>query len=156
MDTQTQTQSDVYRCFHCDELFTTRESAAEHFGSGNYESEIPLCVEAATTDQRALILTNRELWEQVQSARSENEDLEGQVHSFEYFARKLTGKPSATVHDLEHEWDFMQGRVIAAEAAINAAPKWLASILRQRAERLYLKRKRKQRQPVNLLNCEQL
>lgn len=128
---------DTWRCFHCDAVFTTREAAAEHFGNGNYEAEIPLCVEAATKEQAALILTNRELWDDLQKARRENEDLEERLYCFEYVTRKLTRMPSATTHDLEHEWDFMEGRVIAAEAAINAAPKWLANLLRRRAERLW-------------------
>lgn len=106
----------TWRCFHCDEVFTSRKKAAEHFGGGNYEAEIPLCVEAATTEQKALILTNREMWERVQKAESEIEDLEERLSHFEYVARKLTKKPSATAHDLEHECDFMQGQIVAAES----------------------------------------
>lgn len=127
-------------CFHCDELFTDRDAAAEHFGDGEYESEIPLCIQAATTEQKQLILTNREMWDELQKARSENEDLEERLSDFEYVARKLTKKPHATTNDLEHEWEFMEGRVIAAEAAINAAPKWLARFLRWRAERMWLRK----------------
>lgn len=109
----------TWRCFHCDDVFTTRKQAAEHFGDGNYEVEIPPCVEAATIEQKALILTNREMWERVQKAESEIESLEDRLSHFEYVARKLTNKPSATAHDLEHEFDFMQGQVIAAEAKAN-------------------------------------
>lgn len=142
MNTATESVIDNgWRCFHCDEVFTTREAAAEHFGDGNYEAETPLCVEAATTEQKQLILTNREMWDELQKARRENEDLEERLHAFEYVSRRLTKTPHATTNDLEHEWDFMQGRVIAAEAAINAAPGWLRRLLRRRAERLW---KRKQ------------
>ena len=130
-----------WTCFHCDEVFADRESAAEHFGNGNYEAETPLCIEAATTEQKELIRTNREMWESLRKAHDENDDMECQLNSWAYLARKLTGMPDAGTHDVEHEWDFMQGRVIAAEAAINAAPKWLAGLLRRRAERLW---KRKQ------------
>src|SRR6185369_16365876 len=105
-------------CFHCNEAFTTRETAAEHFGNGDYEAEIPLCIEAATTEQRQLSLTNREMWEELQKVQSENEDLEYKLGGWEYTARKLTKKPSATTHDLEHECDFMEGRVLAAEARL--------------------------------------
>ena len=112
-----------WRCFHCDEVFRTRKAAAEHFGEGNYEAEIPLCVEAATTEQKALTLTNREMWERVQKAESEIEDLEERLSHYEYIARKLTKKPGGTAHDLEHEWDFMEGRVIAAEAKANGTYK---------------------------------
>lgn len=105
-----------WRCFFCDEVFRTRKAATEHFGTGDYESEPPLCIEAATTELRQLVLTNRELWQQLQKANSENEELEDHLDGFRYVARKLTKKPSATAHDLEHEWDFMEGRVIAAES----------------------------------------
>jgi hypothetical protein len=103
-------------CFHCNEAFTTREGAAEHFGNGDYEDETPLCIVAATTEQKQLILTNREMWDELQKARQENGDLEDRLSGFEYTARKLTKKPHATTHDLEHEWDFMEGRVVAAES----------------------------------------
>lgn len=131
-----------WHCYHCEEVFTTPETAAEHFGNGDYEAEIPLCVVAATTDQKQLILTNREMWDELQKVRSENEDLEFNLHGFQYVARKLTRKPDADTNDLEHEWDFMEGRVVAAEAAINAAPKWLARLLRWRAERVWLRKHR--------------
>lgn len=140
--TTTAVDSDVWRCFHCDEVFTTREAAADHFGAGDYEAETPLCIEAATTEQKELIRTNREMWEEIRKAHNDNDDMECQLNGWAYMARKLTGKPSATTHDVEHEWDFMQGRVIAAEAAINAAPKWLANWLRRRAERQWHKKQK--------------
>jgi hypothetical protein len=151
MNTHTEIETDVWRCFHCDEVFTDHESAADHFGDGDYEDETPLCIVAATTEQKQLILTNREMWDELQKARHENEDLEDRLHGFEYVARKLTKKPHANTNDLEHEWEFMVGRVIAAEAAINVAPKWLATLLRRRAERLYLKNKR--RSTAGLVEC---
>ena len=109
----------TWRCFHCDEVFKSRKAAAEHFGEGNYEAEIPLCVEAASTEQKQLILTNREMWETIQKAEGEIESLEDRLNHFEYVTRKLTKKPSGTAHDLEHEFDFMQGLIIAAEAKAN-------------------------------------
>lgn len=107
-----------WRCFHCDEEFTDRETAADHFGAGEYEDETPLCIEAATAETKDLIRTNREMWESLRKANDENEDLEYKLGQWEYIARKLTGKPDATTHDVEHEWDFMQGRVIAAESKL--------------------------------------
>lgn len=124
-----------WRCFHCDEVFFERDKAREHFSLGNYEAEMPLCVEAATTEQKALVLTNREMWERVQHLEREVEDLEYRIGAWQHTARALTGAPSATSADLRHEWDFMEGRVLAAETAINAAPAWLAGWLRRRAER---------------------
>lgn len=108
-----------WRCFHCDEVLITREAAAEHFGNGDYEDEPALCVEAATTDLQKLVLTNREMWAELQKAHAENEELEDHLENFRYVARKLTKKPDATAHDLANEWDFLEGRVIAAEATVH-------------------------------------
>jgi hypothetical protein len=110
-----------WRCFHCDEVLKTRVAAAEHFSSGDYENEPPLCIEAATTDLRKLVLTNREMWQQVRSLESQLEEAEDHIAGWEYTARKLTKKPDATAHDLECEWDSMQGRVVTAEAIIDGS-----------------------------------
>lgn len=124
-----------WRCFHCGEVFTDPALAAEHFGDGNSEADMPICIEAATTEQRELVKTTREMWTRIRAAEEEIETLDHQLRNFEYVARKLTGKPSATTNDLTMEWDAMVGQVLAAEAAVNAAPRWLAQWLRRRAER---------------------
>lgn len=89
-----------WRCFHCDEVLTTRESAAEHFGEGDYEYEPPLCVEAATTDKRELVLKNREFWDLLQKANAEVEELTDKLNGLEQVVSKATGVPDATSHDL--------------------------------------------------------
>lgn len=130
-----------WRCFHCGEICVTREAAAEHFGEGNYEMEMPLCIEAATLEMKEFALHLRQLYRELTGERDANERLEHENSGWRYIARKLTKKPAATTSDLELEWDAMEGRVLAAEAAINAAPRWLASFLRRRAERLWRGRK---------------
>lgn len=134
---QRQTAELPWRCFHCDEVMETRESAAEHFGNGNYECEMPLCIEAATTEQKALVLTNREMWERIQKLDSELEQAEYERDCWAGGARSFLKQPHATWHDLGNYRETADGRVLAAEAAINAAPRWLASFLRRRAERLW-------------------
>jgi hypothetical protein len=89
-----------WRCFHCDEVLTTRESAAEHFGDGDYEYEPPLCVEAATTDKRKLVLDNRAIWKDLQEAHAEVEELTGRLGGLQQIVSKATGKTDATSHDL--------------------------------------------------------
>jgi hypothetical protein len=126
-----------WRCFHCEEVFDTRAKAAEHFGTGNYKNEQPVCIEAATTELKMLVITNRELWERLRSVEQDLEQAEFERDNFAYAARKLTGKPSATAHDLSSWKETADGRVLAAEAAIDAAPAWLAAWLRRRAERIW-------------------
>jgi len=89
-----------WRCFFCDEVFRTRKAATEHFGAGDYESETPLCVEAATTAKRKLVLKSRELWELLQKANTEVEELTDRLGGFEQIVSKATGISGATSHDL--------------------------------------------------------
>jgi hypothetical protein len=124
-----------WRCFHCDEVMETPEAAAEHFGNGNYECEMPLCIEAASAEQKALVLTNREMWERIQKLDIDLEAAEFQRDCWEAGARKFLEAPNASWHDLANYRETAEGRVLAAEAAINAAPRWLANWLRRRAER---------------------
>lgn len=124
-----------WRCFHCDEVFTTKEAAAEHFGEGNYEMEMPLCIEAATGEMKALVLTNREMFRELMKERETCEQAEYERDCWAGGARMFLRQPNATWHDLANYRDPLEGRVLAAEAAVNAAPKWLATLLRSLAER---------------------
>lgn len=114
-----------WRCFHCDEVFTTKETAAEHFGLGNYEMEMPLCIEAATSEMKAVVLTNREMWERIQELERELEQTEYERDTANY---TLKQPKFAKFEDIE-------GRMLAAEAALNAGPNWLRGFLRRKAER---------------------
>ena len=70
MNTEQEIQVDVWRCFHCCEEFSDRESAAAHFGS--YVSSYPICqVDAAKY---------REMEAEVESWRAENTPLQKEVH----------------------------------------------------------------------------
>jgi hypothetical protein len=126
-----------WRCFHCDDVFETREAAAEHFGSGNYECEAPLCIEAATSEMKALVLTNREMFRELMEEREKLEEAEYERDCWAGGARSFLKQPHATWHDLGNYRETTEGRILAAEAAINAAPRWLANFLRRRAERLW-------------------
>jgi len=80
--TRLREEKQSWRCFHCKEVFTTEvftteESAAEHFGNGDYEDEPPLCIEAATAEKRELVKQNRKFWLRIQEADSEIVELDG-------------------------------------------------------------------------------
>jgi hypothetical protein len=128
-----------WRCFHCDEVFATKDAASDHFGDGNYEGDMPLCIEAATSEMQALVLTNREMFRELLKARDEAEQAEFVAHCWEEAARMFLKQPNATWHDLASFRETAEGRVLAAEAAINAAPRWLADLLRRRSEKLWRK-----------------
>lgn len=110
-------------CFHCGEVCKTREQAEEHFG--DLGEEAPICISAKTLwderELREIILQSRELWSDLRKATAENEKLEHCLNSFEYGARKITGKPSASINDLFMAYDFMEGRATTAEARLAEA-----------------------------------
>jgi hypothetical protein len=89
-----------WRCFHCDEVFHDREPAAEHFGEGNYELEVPLCIEAATAEMKALVLTNREMFREMCKERDACEQAEYERGCWEQAARMFLKRPNANWHDL--------------------------------------------------------
>jgi hypothetical protein len=130
-----------WRCFHCDEIFTDKSAAAEHFGEGNYECEMPLCIEAATSEMKALVLTNREMFERLMKVEAELDQAEHERDCWAGGARMFLDAPHATWHDLASYRETAEGRILAAESAINAAPQWLATYLRRRAERLWKRRR---------------
>lgn len=107
-----------WRCFHCDDVFTSREEAAEHFGDGDYEDETPVCIAAATTDKRKLVIEARKIWKELQDALAENESLEDRLSNFKEAAIKVTGKPDASYLDIEQAFDSLEGRLIAASTTV--------------------------------------
>lgn len=114
-----------WRCFHCDEVFEAPEAAKQHFGDGNYEREEPVCIEAATTELKTLVITMREIWERLQKVEGELEQAEHDRDNARYTLRQ---PKFARFEDIE-------GRMLAAEAALNAGPAWLRRLLRWKAER---------------------
>lgn len=60
----------TWRCYHCEEIFTTSEAAAEHFGPRIYSD--PAC----TIDAARL----RELEAELQRYREEDTDLHRELH----------------------------------------------------------------------------
>ena len=46
--------SKTWRCFHCDEVFTNRKDAYNHFGDESpCGSDVPACVDPLRTDEKA-------------------------------------------------------------------------------------------------------
>lgn len=61
--------SKEWRCFHCDELFTDRTLAAQHFGAD--ENEEPAC--KLSEDRLALVELLRDAQAEVRSFRNESD-----------------------------------------------------------------------------------
>jgi hypothetical protein len=77
----------TWRCFFCDEVFTSRHEAWLHFGEENCTSDVPACVDPLRTDEKKRLDEVRELRAEVvrEQARAEefsdSKDLVDQFYS---------------------------------------------------------------------------
>jgi hypothetical protein len=123
-----------WRCFHCGELFEDQDSAAEHFGTDWFcEDDGAACIQILTEGEKAIVSSRREAGRFLREAEAEIERLEDEVSSLRWDTySRFKGAKSADeavriMRDLED-------RALTAEAALNAAPKWLRRFLRWKAE----------------------
>lgn len=130
--------ADQWRCFHCDEVFTDRQSAQDHFGLDDIEP--PACIQVLTEGERAIVEDRRHWRNRALAAESEAEQKAYEAHLLTFdlsWSRQFRGARS--LNEAFHVFDAMEGRALAAEAALDAAPRWLANWLRRRSERLATK-----------------
>ena len=123
-----------WRCLHCDEIFTDRQGAQDHFGLT--ECEHPTCIVAATETQKAIIEDRREWRERALKAEADQEQTAYELHLMQYdlrYSRHFRGAKSLT--DVENAFESMEGRALAAEDALDVAPRWFRNWLRTAAER---------------------
>lgn len=131
-----------WRCFHCEEVFTDRASAARHFGTDWFcEQEAPACIQFLTEGEKAIVEDMREAGRLMRSAETALEQAEGELDAMRWSIKARWPKLT-TIGDVWHEYEFLEGRALAAEAALAVAPAWLASLLRRLAERRAAKRPR--------------
>lgn len=67
-----------WRCFHCDELFTARRWAAEHFGK---DGDLPAC--KLKSHEGHLVTYIRKLEDQLESYRNDDSDIMRSMYSLE-------------------------------------------------------------------------
>jgi len=134
--------SAVWRCFHCDEVFADRQCAQDHFGLD--ECETPGCVAILTEGERA-ILEDRRMWrERAFQEERDHEQTATDLSHLRWDVREIIRREAKrqnvaltdNARELKWVWETMEGQMLAADAALNAAPRWLASWLRRRAERV--------------------
>lgn len=124
-----------WRCFHCDDFFTDQQLAAEHFGTDWFcEDEGPSCIQILTEGEKAIVNERREACRLLRETEAKLEQAEDDLSAREWEIRGHWPK-LRTINDVWHEYDFIEGRMLAAEDALRAAPRWLSAWLRRRAER---------------------
>ena len=121
-----------WRCFHCDEVFTSFECAKEHFGSS--EGCDPGCVEKLKGGEHGLLRRVRELEEQLIPYLHETSAVETYVHSLKAdhaaaLRREEERGYNKGVRDMRAEVETAEARLAAARAEgrgwllIETAPK---------------------------------
>ena len=125
----------VWRCFHCDEVFRSRKRARLHFGGDEYEvKEVPACIDPLRTDEKARLDEVRNANEHALScqrlATQADEQAEELSRTLDEFKRITSCK---TTHELRMWMDTQQGRVVTADALIEAiratAPSLYAEVI---------------------------
>lgn len=108
-----------WTCFHCNEVFTTRETALEHFGPMPISD--PLCIDLIKReDFRGVVMELRKLKTELETLRREVAD---EITCDKYFYSRLRSslqtitpfKDCISLHDVFNLYDSMEGRALAAE-----------------------------------------
>lgn len=107
-----------WRCFHCEEVFTDRQRAADHFGVD--PAFDAACVQVLAEGERAIVEDRREWRDRALRAEAENEGLEHRLGAMESeIARRWKGARSLA--EVWHRFESMEGELLAARAQ-NQAP----------------------------------
>lgn len=108
-----------WTCFHCGETFTTPGTARDHFGT--LPDETAACVmKVELGGQRGLIMELRRLQDE---NRRLHQDISDESTFYRDYHAKLASdlgqfkpfKKCRTLNDVFNEFDFMEGRALAAE-----------------------------------------
>ncbi|MCF8533852.1 MAG: hypothetical protein K9G48_12670 [Reyranella sp.] len=107
-------------CFHCGEVFTTVETAREHFGYELYQE--PGCVLKLLPGERGTLARLRAAEDDVARLTAANEQMDHEVGCYHSMTAELGRlfKGAGTVHQAWLELEAMEGRALSAEARLAA------------------------------------
>jgi hypothetical protein len=119
-----------WRCFHCNDVFTDREQAAEHFGPNLFDHTRPAaCVDPLRYDELARCRELRAARANVEQARRDRDAAEvdaDNYHSMRAELRRLFGPGVVSPSQAYLVLDEMEGRALAAEERAKRAEETLA------------------------------
>lgn len=112
----------IWVCFYCGEQCNGRTEAENHFGLDIWESCPAACVDPLRTDEKERQAAWMDLLRELEGERAESHErgaeidsLAGELAAFRELFRKLGAD---TASDARHNLDFLEGRALAAEAAV--------------------------------------
>ncbi len=114
-----------WRCFHCNEVFTTEQDARSHFGFSEFHK--PSCCMKMEAGDKGLAAQLREALDDASRLRDEISDesaFEKQYHArlesdIKYLAKQF--RECRTLRDVFNVYDSMEGRALAAEERLAEA-----------------------------------
>lgn len=102
----------TWTCFHCDETFTERQAAQDHFGL--HECELPACVQKLTEGEKAIIEDRREWRERALKAEAHNEQLEYELGGMK-FDLHTCFDGARSMHDAKAHLETVRGQIAAKD-----------------------------------------
>lgn len=105
-----------WRCFFCDEVFTSRKAGWEHFGDQNCTGDVPACIDPLRHDEKARLNELREAREYAMKMQREAEEAQAdadQLHQYRRELERLFGKGRDTPYSAWQVLDFAQGEIEA-------------------------------------------
>lgn len=125
----------AWRCFHCDEVFTETDAAADHFGAA--EGERPACVAMLTETEKAIVEDRREWKRRAQRAENAVDELGLRLARVEA-AIQARWKGARTIEDVIRLYDQSDGRALVAGGEAGSAEADLGATTRILGEALVL------------------
>jgi hypothetical protein len=122
-----------WRCFHCDEIFRSRKAAWAHFGDDSYcTKELPACIDPLRNDEKKRITDLREAQKYALDMENEARELDDRVDGLEMELAEFKAlTKSSTINELRMKLDSEQGRIVTAEALIEAVRSKAPDIYRE-------------------------
>lgn len=116
-----------WRCFHCEEVFTDKASAEEHFGLDREEWPAA-CVDPLRTDEKERQAAFVSAFKEMEAAQEECERLRAQVEQLEHTTEGQQAaihsyKPFRecnSINDVFFVYDSIEGRALSAEEKLTA------------------------------------
>ena len=107
-----------WRCFHCDETFTDRRAARDHFGAD--ETGMAACVQVLTETEKAIVEDRSEWRDRALRAEAEGEQLGFELNQYRWGLLK-GWKGDHSPADIRNMFDSLEGELLAARAQAQPA-----------------------------------
>lgn len=93
-----------WRCFFCDEVFTTRKAAWQHFGESNCDTDVPACIDPLRHDEETRPTELREAQAYAMHCQDEAQKAEDDADMYHQYQSELERLFGAGVRTPHQAW----------------------------------------------------